>query len=597
MKKADKIPEVKIREAPGRPMLHWVGKSPVAAARLVPAQLMESFRADNPPKAPNFDNFMEGGCNLLFHGDNREVLSTLLVSGFRGKVDLVYIDPPFDSGADYVRQVKLRGRRGGKTRGEGQSIAEQVQYEDIWANDNYLQFMFERLMLLRELLSDRGGIYLHCDEKKSHHLRFLLDEVFGAENFRREIVWDITVLSGYKTLAKNWIRGHESVLYYSKTDAPIFNRLVQPHSDEYLRMFNQRDDKGKYLVAHGVKRYLEDVEEQGKPFGDVWGDIMSFQQQPTAAENVQYPTQKPTALLERIINASSNEDSIVLDCFAGSGTTAAVAEKLGRRWIAADINKGAIQTAMGRLQRMARKKNNGGKGLTETGMRGFIHYRVNNYDFRAENGFKEIVFAKYGVDRTRRDPFFDGTMDSCLVKVAALDKPLSRLEIQAIRDEIKAKRPNERRDIVVICNGAETAVLEELAAESRRRALNRIVVRDIQRDGIVVHRPAEADVRIARRGGKATVTIRDYVSPAIMARMEADRTVFGEEVEDFRALIDCVLLDTDHKGGHFNISCSDVPPRRMDLVKGEYKIALPRPTAKVAVKIIDMLGEETVVVK
>ena len=603
MKKADNNPEVKIREVRGRPMLHWVGKRPVAAARLVPAQLMESFRVESPPKAPTYADFISDGHNLLFHGDNRETLSTLVVSGFRGKVDLVYIDPPFDSGADYVRRVKLRGRRGGKTPGEGQSVAEQVQYEDIWASDNYLQFMFERLMLLRELLSERGSVYLHCDWRKSHHLRCVMDEIFGRENARNEIVW---CYGGGATAAVDFPRKHDTILRYVKTGDCIFHEEHRPFK-ENTRQVGKRStlsggdpidlDRGTPVPDWWTDLPPDEArkEERNAPVSDWWTDIKTVTG--WNPEKSGFPTQKPESLLRRIVQTSSDKDSIVLDCFAGSGTTAAVAEKLGRRWIVADINKGAIQTTMGRLQRMAREKNNGNGGLAVAKPRGFIHYRVNNYDFRAENGFKEIVVAKYGVDRSRRDPFFDGTLDNCLVKIAGLDKPLSQLEIQEIRDEIKAHRPGEKRDVIIICNGAETAALEELTAEKKRRTLNRIVVRDIQKDGIVVNRPAQADVRIVKRGKTATVTICDYISPAILARMAIDRSVFDEEVEDFRAQIDCVLWDTDHNGEHFNITDSDVPPKRKDFVKGEYKIALPRPGAKVAVKIIDMLGEETVIVK
>ena len=144
---------VKIAPVKGRPMLHWVGKNPATIARAFPAQLCEAFRADNPAPEPLYRNFMESGHNLVIHGDNAEILPSLLVAGFRHKVDLVYIDPPFDSGADYVRQVKLRGLENGngngngngKISGAGHSFIEQVQYEDIWANDTYLQFMYERL--------------------------------------------------------------------------------------------------------------------------------------------------------------------------------------------------------------------------------------------------------------------------------------------------------------------------------------------------------------------------------------------------------------------------------------------------------------------
>ena len=159
--------QVRIAEAKGRPMLHWVGKRPLEQVTAFPAQLVETY---NPTGE---ENEAQG---LLFHGDNKDVLAWLLAHGYRGKVSLIYIDPPFDSGADYIRQVNLRGVKGEpKLNGEAHSLGEQIQYTDIWANDTYLQFMYERLLLLRELLTEDGGIYLHCDYRRSHHLRCLLD--------------------------------------------------------------------------------------------------------------------------------------------------------------------------------------------------------------------------------------------------------------------------------------------------------------------------------------------------------------------------------------------------------------------------------------
>jgi hypothetical protein len=184
---------VKVGQAKGRPMLSWVGKHPLRELPVYPAQEVERFAlegnaangvdwSDWPAKYP------QGG--LLVHGDNKEVLAHLIANGFRGKVDLVYIDPPFDSGADYVRRVSLRGPKGtARLDGEGYTLGEQIQYTDIWANDTYLQFMYERLLLLKELLTPTGSIYLHCDQRKSHLLRSLLDEALGSESFVSEIIW------------------------------------------------------------------------------------------------------------------------------------------------------------------------------------------------------------------------------------------------------------------------------------------------------------------------------------------------------------------------------------------------------------------------
>ena len=566
---------LKISAVKGRPILHWVGKKPLDQVQHFPAQLCENVGVDNPPAEPSYQAFTKANYNLLFHGDNKEVLSSLLIAGFRGKIDLIYIDPPFDSGADYVRRVKLRGQDK-KLEGEGHAFIEQMQYEDIWANDNYLQFMYERLILLRELLSEKGSIYLHCDENKNHHLRFLLDEIFGAENFRREIVWNITVLSGYKTQAKNWIRGHDIVYFYTKSENYLFNKLKQPHRKEYIRRFNKQDDSGRwYFEGRGERLYKDEVIKKGKSVGDVWDDIMSFQQQPTSSENVQYPTQKPEALLERIIKASSNEDSIVLDCFCGSSTTAAVAEKLGRRWIMADINKGAIQTTIKRLQSVIHKKNG---DLAEQNGHGLIHYRVNNYDPAKQDELKKTIISKYGVQMKRSDLFFDGRVGDQLAKIIDLNRPLTKLDIQIIKDEIRNNRPEETRDISVFCNGSETEIRKELAKE--KKPINKIIVIDIQEEGMTASEPAQADVEITKNSKKIQIKINDYISPSILARMDIERTMFNEQIDDFRAQIDCVLIDTDYNGKSFNIVESDLPSKKTDYITGEYMLPPPPPPEK-----------------
>ncbi len=580
---------IKIRPIKGRAMLSWVGKKVLDSVRYFPPQLCESVGVKTPPAEPSYKEFERGGFNLLFHGDNKETLSSLINLGFRAKVDLIYIDPPFDSGADYVRKIKLRGTKrvySGKLDGAEHTAIEQAQYEDIWANDNYLQFMYERLILMRELLSDQGSIYLHCDEHKGHQLRLLLDEVFGEENFKREIVWDITVLSGFKTKARNWIRGHDTILFYTKGQSQKWNSPRIPHDQKYLARFDQIDEDGRrYFGGRGPRRYLDEVKSRGKAVGDVWSDIMSFQQQPTSTENGQYPTQKPEKLLERIIQASSDEGSIVLDCFCGSGTTAAVAEKLNRRWIMADLNKGAIQTTVKRLQK-AHAENEGGK---------LIHYRVNNYDATKQNALKKVIIAKYGIQSDRKDLFFDGTVGGQLAKIVELDKPLTVLDIQNIKEEIRSNRPEDTRNVVVFCNGSEIETLEAL--EKEKSPINRIVALDIQRDSVFTNQPAEAEVEVRKAGKRVQIEISDYISPTILARLDVDRTLLDEQIDDFRAQIDYVLIDTDYREEYFQIMESDVPRAKSDLIKGAYDLPLPRANATVAVKIVDMVGEEVLVVK
>ena len=573
-------------------MLHWVGKKPLDRVQYFPAQLCESVGALKPPAEPSYREYIGGNYNLLYHGDNKEILSSLLVAGFRGKVDLIYIDPPFDSGADYVRRVKLRGvgnnGNGERISGEGQSPVEQTQYNDIWANDNYLQFMYERLILMRELLSDQGSIYLHCDWHKSHHLRFLLDEVFGAENFLNEIVWYYKDASGI--IKKGFRKKHDNIFIYAKSEGFYFD--ADSVRQEYGKSTRKAAELGTVSFGRPTKinplgKYPDDVLEV---------PIINSQ----AKERLDFPTQKPEALLERIIKASSNEGSVILDCFCGSGTTAAVAEKLGRRWIMADLNKGAIQTTIKRLQEIIADKSTSlplrergrGEGM-ENNARGFIHYRVNNYDYAKQDELKKIVISKYGVSKDSGDLFFDGKIGGKLVKIIDLDRPLTRLDIQIIKDEMAQNRPDETRDIEVFCSGSEMEVVAELAKE--KSPINKIIVRDIQRDGITTEHPAEADVAITKRGKKAKIKIVEYISPSILARMEIERTLFNEQIDDFRAQIDCVLIDTDYNGKHFNIVESDLPEKKNDYVRGEYEVAIPRAGVAVAVKIIDMLGEEVMV--
>jgi len=571
-----------IKPTKGRAMLHWTDKHPIDTVDYYPAQLEEVCGVVDPVPEPTFQNF-KSGPNLVFQGDNKETLSTLLVNGFRRKIDLIYIDPPFASGANYVREVALRGKKEEiKAKGhdgieaEGYSVHEQIQYTDIWANDTYLQFMYERLILMRQLLSDNGSIYLHCDPTMSHSLKLIMDEVFGPDNFQREIIWRIGWISGYKTKAKNWIRNHDTIFFYTKDKNNfIFNKEYIPYADDYVRRDGSKP-KGK-----------------GYPIEDTWNSndidqmdsiqIMSF-----SPEKTGYETQKNENLLARIIRASSNEDSIVLDCFAGSGTTAVVAEKLGRRWIVADLNKGAIQITMRRIQLSICLP------LTKIDKpRGIAHYRVNNYDIRTHLELRPIVIDKYGVETNRKDGFFDGTMKGTLVKIVDLMKPLTRLDVQGIKDELQ-NRPNEERNITILCNGSEFGIRDEIEAENRHRGINKLFVKDIGGEGVTTFEPAEAEVDFNRDGNSVTITILEYISPTILKRLDIDRSIFHEEITCFKSQIDCVLIDTDYTGEHFNIVESDVPERHKDLIDGEYTVSLPRPDARVAVKIIDMLGEETI---
>lgn len=608
--KKDNITTQKVAKVKGRAMIHWIGKKPLEVVQSYPAQLCESFGTTKPIETPTFDALDKNWSNLLFHGDNKEILSTLLVNGFRGKIDLIYIDPPFDSGADYVRKVELRGAKGNFS-GEEQNIIEQIQYTDIWANDNYLQFMYERLILLRELLSENGSIYLHCDWHKNHHLRFLLDEVFGEENFRNEITWNYLVNKG--NFVNKYPPRHDTILFYAKTNNNIFNQQRMNTSEATLKRWAQYADENGVVPYEKLTPGMKKVAGKGeKPYlvrgGSQVDWIIDIPTLNSGAsiEVDGYPTQKPEKLIEMLLKVSSNPDSIVLDCFAGSGTTQAVAQKLGRRWIGCDLNKGAIQTISKRLQKIIKEQEKDGK-VKQTKLLGddkneiklypsFLHYRVNNYDFQDDSTIKRIVFEKYGIEKLKTDSFFDGMLGKKLVKIVDFNKPLTKLDLQLVKDELDLRK-DEERDILIICSGSELDIDEEIARHNKLRPLNRIDYRDIQKDGIMAFDPAQAEVEIVKKDDKASVEIKDYFSPTILKRLDLDRTVFDEQITDFRAQIDVALIDTDYNGKTFNICISDVPEKKKDFVKAKHEFEIKNKKQKIAVKIIDMMGEEVLIVE
>ena len=286
---------IKITPAKGRPMLNWVGKRPLDYVKGFPAQLVECFdplNVNKIPQTPNYESLKDNWHNLLFHGDNKDVLATLLEKGFRGKIDLIYIDPPFKSGADYVRKVELRGvKNSNKLDNDDASILQQTMYFDIWNNDNYLQFMYERLLLLKELLSETGSIYVHLDSYIGHYIKILMDEIFGQGNFRSSIIWNTSVpqVAGFKWLSNGWIYSQAMILYYTKSKTNyVFNK-------QYIEVKQKSGDISK------------------KPISDIWNDIKNFAGIFGAKDSkTGFQTQKPEALLERIIKASSNPEDIVL---------------------------------------------------------------------------------------------------------------------------------------------------------------------------------------------------------------------------------------------------------------------------------------------
>ncbi len=329
----------------GYPRLSWKGKRPFRATQYYPAQLKETHGEK-----------VNDWRNKIYWGDNLQVMSHLLKT-YRGKMKLIYIDPPFDSKADYKKKIELKGKKVENDR----TAFEEKQYTDIWTNDEYLQFMYERLILLRELLSDNGSIYLHCDWRMNSYLRLVLDEIFGKDKFRNEIIWK--KYSGVKNQSsRKFTTQTDTIFWYVKSESAIFNQQYKPLSDNYIKQeYKYVDADGRRyakLRGRGYQnkkgetsvKYLD--ENPGIPATSLW-DEDGLQLNTSTSERIGYPTQKPEALLERIIKVSSNPGDLVFDCFMGSGTTQAVAMKLGRRFIGADINLGAVETTSKRIINLA----------------------------------------------------------------------------------------------------------------------------------------------------------------------------------------------------------------------------------------------------
>lgn len=292
--------------------------------------------------------------NRLIYGDNLLAMAALLAGdsttpSMRGKIDLIYIDPPFDSKADYRTKITLPDL----DMEQRPTVMEQFAYSDTWANGtaSYLEMITPRLILMRELLSNSGSIYVHLDWHVGHYVKLVLDEVFGRENHRREVIWDRGNPSGGKAKANNWIHSHDMIMFYTKSPDAYFAKQYEPYTTQYVseRFLNDDGDgRGRYRLQGSEpnlrKQYLS--ESKGRAYTSVW-QIPNINVM--ANERQDYATQKPEFLLERIINSSSPPNGLVADFFIGSGTTAAVAERLGRRWISSDLGKPAVMITRKRL--------------------------------------------------------------------------------------------------------------------------------------------------------------------------------------------------------------------------------------------------------
>ncbi|MDD3480441.1 MAG: site-specific DNA-methyltransferase [Paludibacteraceae bacterium] len=600
--------------------LVWRGKYddegklvPVEKPGPFPFQIVESIneprveKGDEVPKQTTlFDTwkgdegntFEDGWKNKLIWGDNKFVMSSLLEK-FAGKIDLIYIDPPFATGADFTLDIEV-GENGKEIRKE-RSIIEDKAYRDTWGQgiDSFLQMIYDRMCLMKDLLSENGSIYIHLDSGTASHIRVIMDEIFGPLNFQREIIWRIGWISGYKSKAKNWIRNHDSILYYVKNpDDFTFNKEYIPYSSDYVR----RD---------GSKPTGE-----GYPIEDTWNcnamdsmdsiQIMSFNTEKTG-----YATQKNENLLSRIIKASSNEGDLVADFFCGSGTTCAVAEKLGRRWIGVDLGRYAIHTTRKRLLEIENSKS-----LTEEGKRygkkarPFEILNLGKYErqFWSVKAFGRkdekqalyeylaFILKLYGAEPIAGSSHIHGKKGNALVYIGAVDAPVT---IQEVTDALKDTKDMGQKELHVLGWEWEMGLNDAIQEVAKQMGV-RLKLRIIPMDAIDPQATGKGDVKffelayfktnIETTGLKVKVKLEDFVIP----HTDLIPPDVKESIKKWSDWIDYWAVDFEFQNDTFNngwTSYRTKKERKLRLVADyEYPKA---GTYKIFVKIIDIFGIDT----
>jgi site-specific DNA-methyltransferase (adenine-specific)/adenine-specific DNA-methyltransferase len=500
--------------------LVWNGKTRDVCTAVLPFQTLEHI---DEPRKVSFDESefetvsgrqLKGWANKLIWGDNKLILSSLKAGALRRQIEdagglkLIYIDPPFDVGADFSMDIEI----GDETFHKEANLLEEIAFRDTWGrgNDSFISMVYERLILIRDLLHRDGSIYVHMGKPVSHYVRLALEEVFGGGNFVNEITWKRSHAHGDTGQgATHFGRTTETILLFRRSEKAIWNPQHTPYTADILaRDYKYTDAKtgekyrlmpvdgpggakkgNPYYEFLGVKgywrysletmtelhrqgeivlsstgrslsrkRFLKDAE--GTPVVEIWDDVNRIS--PTSSERLDYPTQKPESLLERILRTSSNEGDLVADFFCGSGTTAAVAEKLGRKWIATDLGKFGIHTTRKRLIGVQRELKAAGKPFRAFEVLNLGRYERQAYlnlngDLsakkkeqalaRKEREFRDLILRAYRAATLENEPFFHGQHAGRLVVVGPINLPVGRLFIEEVITECR-KRGASRADVL-----------------------------------------------------------------------------------------------------------------------------------------------------
>ncbi|HSN65783.1 MAG TPA: site-specific DNA-methyltransferase [Fusibacter sp.] len=530
--------------------LVWNGKNNEVTNIVLPFQVIEQIdepRAEKPAKL-QLDLFdtrgrqKTGWTNKLIWGDNKLILSSLKNGAMReeiernGGIKLVYIDPPFDVGADFSMDIEVGDPENGTsdTFTKRPNVLEELAYRDTWGKgaDSFIAMIYERLILMRDLLSDDGSIYVHCDWRVNGYMRMALDEVFGKDNFLNEIVWSYFAFK--RKTAKKFPQKHDNILSYRKSkDKFIWHTQFKAHSEEYIKRW-KKDANGRLYrddvnPTKGGSRiiYLDEIE--GDIVDTIWDDVSPVN--PVAAERVGYPTQKPEDLIHRIIKASSNDNDIVADFFCGSGTTLAVAEKLNRKWIGSDLGKFAIHTTRKRMIGVQREMKSSGKDfrafeILNLGKYERAHYIGVNFNLREEEQQKQLeqrekdfialILRSYRAEEVENFRTFHGKKAGRMVAVGSVNLPVTRLFVEEIILECREKRIS-RVDILAFEfeMGLFPNVQEEAKSKGIDLALKYIPrevfdKRAIEKNQVVFHDVSYIEVKPIVKKNTVAVELTDF---------------------------------------------------------------------------------------
>ncbi len=575
--------------------LVWNGKRSEVCNIVLPFQVIEQVDEPRAEKDTRIQMNMfdldprgrqlKGWTNKLIWGDNKLVLSSLKNGPLReeiekqGGIKLIYIDPPFDVGADFSMDIEI----GGDTFTKKPNILEEIAYRDTWGKgaDSFIAMIYERLMIMRDLLAEDGSIYVHCDWRLSGMVRCVLDEVYGSNNFVNELIWKRTSAhSDAKQGARFFGKQHDTIFYYRRGNPFIFNTLFTEYDDEYARTnYNLTDSDGRRFKSTDLtaakpggdtlyewkgrkpapgrywaysKANMEDFERKellhytgtglprlkqyldempGVSLQDLWIDIPPVQSGARSKERIGYPTQKPEALLERIIKVSSNEGDLVADFFGGSGTTAAVAEKLGRKWILSDLGKFAVHTTRKRLIGVQRQLRAGNKDyrafeILNLGKYERQHYIGVNPNLREaeqqkqleqkEAAFLDLILRAYRAEKTEGFTTFHGKKGGRLVAVGPVNLPVTRLFVEEIILECRKKHITK---VDILGFEFEMGLFPNVLDEARAKGIDIspkyipaevFDKRAVERNQVVFHDVAAIEVKPRFKKNSIAVELTDF---------------------------------------------------------------------------------------